>query len=268
MADPQVEDGYTRIANELFEAIYKFPFTIRQLRIVLFFIRQTYGHHLKMKQISLARIEAEIGMPRTHICKVINDLARMGVLLKQSHPVTKSVAAIAQTVGINKNYEEWMSLAKPTAVTNSVTVGVTNSVTVPYNKVIKEKDPPLPPKGGAAASQKKSGAWLVKRWNDFAEKTGAPKSMAWDNPRFPASRKKTINTQLKSQGFDWEELLTIAFHSKFIRDAIATGKRWFDLSFVLKPVNQAKMLEGKYSDQPAAGSGGGTAPEEADAPFK
>ena len=35
MASPQTENGYTRIANELFDAILAFPFSKRELLIVL-----------------------------------------------------------------------------------------------------------------------------------------------------------------------------------------------------------------------------------------
>ncbi len=40
---PQLEDGYTRIANELLEAIASAPMTLGQIRICLFLVRNTYG---------------------------------------------------------------------------------------------------------------------------------------------------------------------------------------------------------------------------------
>ncbi len=43
MANPQTDNGFTSIANELYEAILKAPLTARQLKVVLLIIRYTYG---------------------------------------------------------------------------------------------------------------------------------------------------------------------------------------------------------------------------------
>ena len=43
MANPQLENGYTRISNELLDAIGKANFSATELEIVLCVIRFTYG---------------------------------------------------------------------------------------------------------------------------------------------------------------------------------------------------------------------------------
>ncbi|WP_374993057.1 replication protein, partial [Burkholderia multivorans] len=49
---PQIEDGYTRIANELYEAILGFGFTQRQLLVLLTVLRKTYGYGKKEDDMS------------------------------------------------------------------------------------------------------------------------------------------------------------------------------------------------------------------------
>jgi phage replication O-like protein O len=44
---PQLENGYTRVANELMEAIMRFPLNKRELKIILYIIRNSYGYHRK-----------------------------------------------------------------------------------------------------------------------------------------------------------------------------------------------------------------------------
>ena len=43
MASPQLENGHTRVANELLREIYRFPFSASGLRIVLWVMRGSYG---------------------------------------------------------------------------------------------------------------------------------------------------------------------------------------------------------------------------------
>lgn len=52
MASPQTEDGYIRIANELLDAILMFPFSKRQLKVVLALIRKIYGFNKKADDLA------------------------------------------------------------------------------------------------------------------------------------------------------------------------------------------------------------------------
>ena len=44
IASPQVEDGHTRIANELLEAMCRAGFSARQWAVVMAVVRKTYGY--------------------------------------------------------------------------------------------------------------------------------------------------------------------------------------------------------------------------------
>ena len=102
---PQVEDGYTRIANELLEAIsnsHAFPVTLRQLRVVLAIIRKTYGFNKKTDRISDSQLAAETGLSRQNVNKAKRELLAMGVLLMVGHKI-----------GVNKHPEQWDFSAQP-----------------------------------------------------------------------------------------------------------------------------------------------------------
>lgn len=97
---PQLEDGFTRIANELLEAILGFGFTQRQLSLIFTVIRKTYGYGKKQDDMSAAQIGKICGMGRNHVSEVIGQLTRLNVL-------TRSPGTYGLVLGINKHHTQW-----------------------------------------------------------------------------------------------------------------------------------------------------------------
>lgn len=64
-----IDDGYTRIANELLEAVMAADLTARQLKVVLAVIRKTYGFGKKLDRITNTQIAMMTGIHHTHVCK-------------------------------------------------------------------------------------------------------------------------------------------------------------------------------------------------------
>lgn len=91
-----LDDGFTRIANELLEAVLEADFTARQLKIVLAVIRKTYGFGKKFDRIANTQIAQITGIHHTHVCKTKNELIDMGVL-----------ALEGRKIGINKTVSGW-----------------------------------------------------------------------------------------------------------------------------------------------------------------
>lgn len=54
MAD--IDDGYTRVANELLEAIASADLTARQLKVMLAYVRKTYGFNKKQIALPMSRL--------------------------------------------------------------------------------------------------------------------------------------------------------------------------------------------------------------------
>ncbi|WP_223996493.1 replication protein [Burkholderia gladioli] len=108
-ASPQIEDGFTRIANELFEAVLGFGFSQRQLLVLLTVLRKTYGFGKKEDDMSASQISEVCKVGRQHVTTVLGELARMNV-------ITKSPGRFGMVVGINKRYGEWLPLERATKV--------------------------------------------------------------------------------------------------------------------------------------------------------
>lgn len=138
MSNPQIEDGYTRIANELFEEILRFPFTKREQTIVFAVIRKTYGYNKKADEISLSQLAEITGISKPHISETVTKLVTLNVLLVEQ-------GKFAQRIELNKKYKQWVT--KTVTVTKSVTKGyqngnlkVTKSVTTKDKSKYKPKD--------------------------------------------------------------------------------------------------------------------------------
>lgn len=104
-SSPQLEDGHIRIANELFDAILKFPFTLKQQSVLLAIVRKTYGFNKKADDMSAAQIGALCGMARNHVTETLNELCAMGV-------ITKRAGEYGCVIGINKRHDEWRAERK------------------------------------------------------------------------------------------------------------------------------------------------------------
>lgn len=91
-----LDNGYTRISNDLLEAIAKFPFTSRQYKIVLSVILKTYRFHKKIDWIGNKQFEEMTGLPEAKCSTIKNELIKMNVLVSNG-----------RQCGINKNIREW-----------------------------------------------------------------------------------------------------------------------------------------------------------------
>lgn len=96
---PQVEDGYTRIANELFDEIIGAPVTDRERRVVLAVVRLTYGWNKKSDRIFAEDVAKLTKMHESRVSKVISELVRRNVIFRKGgsrSPIT-----------LNKDVSSW-----------------------------------------------------------------------------------------------------------------------------------------------------------------
>lgn len=100
MQKPQLEDGFTRIANELFEAVLVYGFTQRQLVVWLAILRKTYGYGKKEDDMSASQIGLLCNIKRNHVTETIGQLAKMGA-------ITKRQGVYGLILGVNKDYKKW-----------------------------------------------------------------------------------------------------------------------------------------------------------------
>jgi phage replication O-like protein O len=140
MADVQCENGFTKIANELLEAllIYKFPKNTSDIpfKLIMFVIRKTYGFNKIVDKISLTQFETGIKIDRKQICYWLNYLVEAKILVKQ-YNINKSSVLYS----INKDYDKWLSVveAKKLVEARSFTSGSHHTETSGSQETHKRK---------------------------------------------------------------------------------------------------------------------------------
>jgi len=130
MTTPQIENGFTMIANELLEAILGGGFSHREQSVILAIIRKTYGYAKKEDDMSAAQLGAMCKLARPHVTATLNQLAQRNV-------ITKRPGRFGTIVGIQKDHRKWISaeqIAPAPDSTDSVQ-GCTDSVHVPNQYV-------------------------------------------------------------------------------------------------------------------------------------
>ena len=125
-ASPQVGKGHshTEVSSELLEAVYRFPFTGPQLRLILAVMRDSYGWKRKVtRSLTTRQWATETAMPRATLARVRSELDSLGVI---------EFDAPTGGLVLRKNYLAWgkapqleLSTGYPQPGDNSVsTIGV------------------------------------------------------------------------------------------------------------------------------------------------
>jgi len=102
----QLEDGYTRIPNELLSALIQSPMTDRERRVALAVARLTYGWNKTADRIADSQIAKEAGMQRKRA-----NTAKQSLIAKK---VLKCEGAGYGLLSVNNHIEEWNLAAKHT----------------------------------------------------------------------------------------------------------------------------------------------------------
>jgi phage replication O-like protein O len=103
MANPQKENGYVPIANEIFDAFsrYRIPGEARQILDAV--IRKTYGWQKSEDEISLTQFQNLTGLSRSSVARAINWLVTKKLLVRY-----KEVTSFSNKYRFNKNFDTWV----------------------------------------------------------------------------------------------------------------------------------------------------------------
>lgn len=105
MANPQKENGFTKIANEILDALVKWHLSGYEWRVLLILIRKTYGWNKKADWISLSQFSEATGIAESHVSRALNMLLKQNIVTKggnYKHPL----------FGLQKDWEKWIELPK------------------------------------------------------------------------------------------------------------------------------------------------------------
>jgi phage replication O-like protein O len=134
--NPQLENGYLKIANELLEQFMIYGFSSRQWSVVMAVVRMTYGYNKKSDALSGWQISKLTGIDRSHVSKTLAELINLNVIKKHNEGRV-SHGSFVNEISINKNYDTWITVAKKATVAktaplpkSSITVAETATVTV------------------------------------------------------------------------------------------------------------------------------------------
>ena len=102
MATPQLENGYTRLANELLEALSCAGLPgARHYEVMLAMIRLIYGYNRTEDRIASSQVAAMTGLDVRNVRSLLSDLVRLGLL------ECEGAAGRTPLYRIQKDYEKW-----------------------------------------------------------------------------------------------------------------------------------------------------------------
>ncbi|MFM0044086.1 replication protein [Paraburkholderia sediminicola] len=99
-ASPQLENGYTRLANELLDALISAGLTARQWAVVMAIIRKTYGFNKTSDEIGLSQLSAMTGLDKSNLSRTVRELEGAKV-------IHRGDGTHGHTLGLNKKHKQW-----------------------------------------------------------------------------------------------------------------------------------------------------------------
>jgi len=96
MANPQLEDGHTRIANEILENLIRIYLPANQWQILLCIIRKTYGFKKKVDWIANCQIVESTGLVKSTVSRALRGLEKRGLITRNG-----------KSIGFQKDWEQW-----------------------------------------------------------------------------------------------------------------------------------------------------------------
>lgn len=153
MASPQIEDGYTKIANEIMDALTSAHLSGQELSVALFVIRKTYGFNKTEDFIALSQMMTAVGMSKVRASQVVRSLELMKILT-----VKENINGLTKKYSFNKDFDTWDTvkekLNRKGKTKRTVKVlrngplrkTLTTKETITKETITKETIPPISPK--------------------------------------------------------------------------------------------------------------------------
>ena len=101
MANPQLENGYMCLANELAEALMRINLSAYQSRVLWAIWRRTYGWKKKGDWVPNSLIVKMTGLDKRHVCRAKKELIARNIII-----------ANGRNLAFQKDYEKWRQTPK------------------------------------------------------------------------------------------------------------------------------------------------------------
>lgn len=221
MADVQIENGYIKIANELFEAFARIRIAGEARQVLDVILRKTYGYGKKEDRISLSQFCLATYMSKTRVCQALIKLYRMNLITKKGND-------LGSTYGFNKDFDTWKPLPKKEILNNHYQKRKSSLPKIGHTKDILTID-----KRYNTYAHKNNNAhviafWFNEFWDFYPKKTGKKAALkAWHKIKLSEELIDKISEALKTQkkSADWikEKGKYIPYPATWLN-----GERWND----------------------------------------
>jgi phage replication O-like protein O len=113
--NPQLEDGFTPIANSIMEALAHTQLSGYEWRVLFFLLRKTYGWSKKSDRIALSQFVDGTSINQRRVIEAINGLIAKNIIHKTS---AEKRTSKGREYAFNKHYGSW-TLVRKSAVRQS-----------------------------------------------------------------------------------------------------------------------------------------------------
>src|SRR3990167_6916485 len=215
VANPQLTDGYLKIANPIISALQKIRISGEEWQILLVVLRQTYGYNKKEDAISLGQFSKYTGIKRPNIARAIKKL------------LSKKI-----TVGVVNNDTHKRQYIKDNNTKDKRLT--TMSVSDPYFSFTPEV--------------------FQKLWNETLVPHGFSRCTTLDhkenNKLTTKTRLQLIKDRLKEKSCPsyWLYIFSKILDSSFCRGE--NDRNWkANIDWLIRPTTHTKIAEGKYDEK-------------------
>ncbi len=101
MANPEIQDGYTKIGNKILEALARIDLTNYQFRVLMVLIRKIWGWQKKKDRVAQSQIVEATGIAQPNVSRILKELKAKRIIIKDN-----------QMILINENYNHWKGLRR------------------------------------------------------------------------------------------------------------------------------------------------------------
>lgn len=233
MANPQLENGYTSIANEILDNLYKLPLNGTELKVVSCIFRYTFGFSRKSHKLSASFIARWGNCDLRAVKRALKKLQENRIIIC----INSEQRGVTAELMFNKDYEQWRTGGENVTGGQNVTSG--QNVTGVVVKMSPEPVVKMSPK----KRKKENKNIKEKYYDDFFEKVwkAYPKKMG----------KSSVSKQAKKELYEAGETVVLEAIKSYMADIEKNGteaqyilygstffnRRWRD--YVREPGQQA-----------------------------
>ena len=226
---PQIKNGYTRIANEILEALTLIKLTSQETKAILLIIRNTYGFQRKVWHVDRWTFFEDIGIHRANIKATLTKLANRQIIKLKWHK---------KLISFQKDYTLWDKKVSQPA--NLLDADIEEEVSQPTNSTETEVSQP-------------TNKNLVNQLEKVSQMTcfTPPKANKDNNPQEPKESKENKESKYiySEQARGLRNIIAVRYG---IADPLS-NKEIPTLQFMidLLKLHDCAYIEGKISELPA-----------------